>query len=76
MDPSGEGQDYRSLNDTTFIITPEASEVCLQFSVLNDDNVEDPEEFIVTIEMNSEIIGNTTVVIIDNDGRCGGVCTT
>ena len=38
--------------------------------MLDDDTVEDSEEFTITIEMSGQIIGNTTVVIIDNDGEC------
>ena len=42
--------------------------MCLQFSVSDDDIVEDPEEITITITMSDLIIGNTTIVIIDNDG--------
>ena len=42
--------------------------------MLDEDIVEDPEDFTVTIEMSGQIIGNTTVVIIDNDGKCVCVC--
>ena len=73
--PSGIDQDFESINDTTFVIAPEASQVCLQFIAFDDDVPEGPEEFIVTIEMNGQSIGNTTVVIIDNDGECVGVCS-
>ena len=72
--PSGESQDFLTINDTIFVITPEDSQVCVQFRVIDDDTVEDPEDFTVTIDMSGQIIGNTTVVIIDNDGECVCVC--
>ena len=52
-----------------FIVTPQDSQVCLQFLIIDDDNIEDSENFIVTIVRSGQIVGNTTVVIEDNDGE-------
>ncbi len=56
------------INDTMFVITPEVSQACLQLEALDDSAVEDPEEVIVTIAMDGVLIGNTTIIISDNDG--------
>ena len=42
--------------------------------MFDDDTVEDSEEFTVAIEMSGQSIGNTTVVIMDNDGGCKCMC--
>ena len=60
--------DFQILNYTTFIITPDVSQVCLQFVAFDDDSAEDPEQVIVAITMEDVVIGYTTVVITDNDG--------
>ena len=57
-----------------FIVTPQDSQVCLQFSIIDDDNIEDSENFIVTIVRSGQIVGNTTVVIEDNDGESVCLC--
>jgi hypothetical protein len=71
----GEDEDYRIVNDTMFVITPQVSQVCLQFLIFDDDAIEDPENFTVTIiKRSGQIVGNTTVIIVDNDGECVYVC--
>ena len=67
----GENLDFQILNDTTFIITPNVSQVCLHFEAFDDDSAEDPEQVLVVITMNNNIvIGYTMVVITNNDGMC------
>ena len=66
----GESSDFEITNDTTFVITPEVSQVCLLFITTDDNTFEDPEEVTVVIEISDQIIGNTTIIIIDNDGEC------
>ena len=44
------------------------SEACLNFEALDDDDVEDYEMVTVTIMAEGEVVGNTTISIIDNDG--------
>ena len=58
-----------------FIITPQDSQVCLQFLIIDDDAIEDSENFIVTIVRSGQNVGNTTVVIEDNDGESACLCT-
>ena len=58
-----------------FIVTPQDSQVCLQFLILDDDTIEDSENFTVTIVRSGQIVGNTTVIIEDNEGECVCLCT-
>ena len=50
---------------------------CVSFTILNDEEVEDSEDFLVTFGIDGSLNvlrGNqntTTVTIIDNDGRFG-----
>ena len=69
----GENFDFQIDNDTTFIITPEVSRVCLLFRTIDDLIPENPEEVTVTIEMSGQTVGSTTIVITDTDGMCVGV---
>ena len=63
-------------NDTTFIITPDVSQVCLEFEAFDDNSTEDTEQVIVhvAIAMDDVIIGYTIVIITDNDGMAIIVC--
>ena len=64
----GENMNFQILNDTTFIITRDVSQVCLQFVAFDDNIAEDPEQVIVTIATDDVIVGCTIVIITDNDG--------
>lgn len=66
----GENVDFLIDSNATFVITPEVSQACLQFRAIDDLVAENPEEVTVTFEMNGQIVGSTTAVIIDNDGMC------
>lgn len=61
------GEDFMIANNT-FVITPEVPQACLQISTIDDVTVEDDEEFTLTIVAEGEIVGNVTIIIIDNDG--------
>ena len=52
-----------------FIVTPQDSQVCLQFLIIDDDNIEDSENFTVIIVRSGQLVGTTTVIIEDNDGE-------
>lgn len=58
------------ISNEAFVVTPEDLQACLQFIAIDDNIAEDDEELAVTIVAEGQIIGNTTVIIIDNDGMC------
>lgn len=69
----GENYDFQIDNDTTFVIIPEVSQVCLLFRTTDDLIPENPEEVTVTIEMSGQTVGSATIVITDTDSMCVGV---
>lgn len=64
----GTNSDFLIDGGATLVITPEASQACLQFTAIDDPIPEDPEEVTITFEMSGQIVGSTTVIIIDDDG--------
>lgn len=62
-----EGEDFVITNES-FVLSPDSQMACLQFIAIDDSTVESTEYVTITVTAEGEVVGNTTVAILDNDG--------